>query len=195
MSKLQNRYTTDVSVEEVLLDASNISAFNQERMEGKRELRIDNRSLLLVWWMFLAIAAAFMYQVFNLQVVEGATYLGIAENNQRDQSVIIAERGVVTDRRGEPMVWNELDDSGEYDFPIRAYTDRAGLGQVLGYVSYPKRDSSGVFFRTDYLGRSGVESAFDDNLKGQNGTAIVEVDAFLDVVSEFAIDGPVSGGE
>ncbi len=195
MRTLRDRYTTDVSVEEVLLDASNISSFNRERMEGKRELRIDNRSLLLVWWMFLAIAGAFIYQVFNLQVVEGATYLGIAENNQRDQSVIIAERGVVTDRRGEPMVWNELDDSGEYDFPIRAYTDRAGLGQVLGYVSYPKRDSSGVFFRTDYLGRSGVESAFDENLKGQNGSAIVEVDAFLEVVSEFAIDEPVSGGE
>jgi penicillin-binding protein 2 len=195
MSKLQDRYTTDVSVEEVLLDASNISSFNQERMEGKRELRIADRSLLLVWWMFLAIVALFLYQVIQMQVFKGATYLAIAENNQADQSVIIAERGVVIDRRGEPMVWNELDDTGEYDFPIRAYTDRAGLGQVLGYVSYPKRDSSGVFFRTEYIGRSGVESAFDVELKGSNGSAIVEVDVFLDVVSEFAIARPVSGGE
>jgi penicillin-binding protein 2 len=52
-----------------------------------------------------------------------------------------------------------------------------------------------VFFRTDYLGRSGVEAAFDAELKGQNGSEIIEVDAFQDVVSEFAIDEPVSGGE
>jgi len=195
MSPLQKRYSADVSVEEVLLDASNISAFNQERMEGKRELRITDRSLLVVWWMFLLIALVFLYQLVQLQVVQGADYRAIAENNQLDQTVIIAERGVVTDRRGEPMVWNELDDTGEYDFPIRAYTDRAGLGQVLGYVSYPKRDSAGVFFRTDYLGRSGVESAFDTTLKGSNGSAIIEVDVFLDVISEFAIKESVSGGE
>ena len=195
MGKLRNRYTTDVSVEEVLLDASNIPAFNRERLEGKRELRIADRSLAVVWWLFVLIAAAFLYQVFTLQVVTGAEYRSIAENNQVDQAVIIAERGVVTDRTGEPMVWNELDDSGEYDFPIRAYTDRAGLGQVLGYVSYPKRDSSGVFFRTDYLGRSGVESAFDEMLKGSNGSTIIEVDARAGVVSEFAIDQPTPGGE
>jgi penicillin-binding protein 2 len=195
MGKLKDRYTTDVSVEEVLLDASNIPAFNRERLEGKRELRIADRSLSVVWWLFILIAGAFLYKVFTLQVVAGAEYRAAAENNQIDQSVIIAERGVVTDRTGEPMVWNELDDSGEYDFPIRAYTDRAGLGQVLGYVSYPKRDNSGVFFRTDYLGRSGVEAAFDDDLKGTNGSTIIEVDARAGVVSEFAIDKPESGGE
>jgi len=138
MSKLQDRYTTDVSVEEVLLDASNISSFNQERMEGKRELRITDRSLLLIWWMFLAIVGLFVYQLIQLQVVKGSDYLAIAENNQVDQSVIIAERGVVTDRRGEPMVWNELDVTGEYDFPIRAYTDRAGLGLGFGICQLSK---------------------------------------------------------
>ena len=194
-SKLQQRYTTDVSVEEVLLDASNIPEFNHERMEGKRELRITDRSLSVVWWLFLAIAGLFLYQLFNLQIVAGAEYRAIAENNQRDQVVIIAERGVVIDRTGEPMVWNELDDTGEYDFPIRAYTDRAGLGQVLGYVSYPKRDNRGFFFRTEYLGRSGVEAAYEDILSGQNGSTIVEVDARAEVVSEFALNAPVSGGQ
>ena len=99
-----------------------------------------------------------MYQIFSLQIVRGDEFRSISENNRVDRAVIIAERGVVYDRNDELIVWNEVDDSGEYDFPIRAYTDRLGLGQVLGYVSYPKRDSRGFFFRTDYLGRSGVES-------------------------------------
>lgn len=195
MADLKQRYNTDVEVEEVLLDASNIPAFNQGRLEGKRELPINARSISTVWVIFLIIASAFLYQIFSLQIVQGEEYRTIAENNRVDKAVIIAERGVVYDRSGELVVWNEVDENGEYDFPIRAYTDRLGLGQVLGYVSYPKRDAAGFFFRTDYLGRSGVESAYDELLKGKNGSKIIEVDALSDVVSEFAIESPESGNE
>ncbi|MCA9362149.1 hypothetical protein KC906_02125 [Candidatus Kaiserbacteria bacterium] len=194
MSKLQKRYTTQVDVEEVLLDASNIPSFNRGRMEGKRELPIRKRSIRTLGFLFLVIATVFFYQIFNLQVVHGEKYRLTAENNSVDRALIIAERGVVYDRRGEMLVWNEVDESGEYDFPIRAYTDRGGLGQVLGYVSYPKKDTRGYYFRTDYLGRSGVELAFDEILKGQNGSKIIQVDALSDVISEYAIDAPASGG-
>jgi penicillin-binding protein 2 len=195
MSKLQERYTQTVDVEEVLLDASNIPDFNTGRLEGKRELPITNRSLRTIWLIFLFIAVVFLYQLFKLQVVQGEEFRSIAENNRVDRAVIIAERGVIYDRHGELIVWNEVDDSGEYDFPIRAYTDRLGLGQVLGYVSYPKRDNRGFFFRTDYVGRSGVESAYDEHLKGVNGSQIVEVDALAEVVSDYAIETPTAGDE
>lgn len=194
MSRLKNRYSKQVDVEEVLLDASNIPAFNRARLEGKRELPISKRSIWTVGVLFLFIASVFGFKVFLLQVVHGEEYRTISDSNSVDKALIIADRGVIYDRRGEMLAWNEVDESGEYDFPIRAYTDRAGLGQVLGYVSYPKKDSRGFFFRTDYLGRSGVELAFDDQLKGKNGSKIVQVDALGDVVSEFAIDPAVSGG-
>ena len=177
-----------------MLDASNIPKFNHGRMEGKRERPITKKNVRSIWLLFLVIASVFVFKIFSLQIVKGEEYRTIAENNRVDKGMIIAERGVVYDVRGEMIVWNEVDESGEYDFPIRAYTDRSGLGQVLGYVSYPKKDNRGFFFRTDYLGRSGVELAFDDVLKGHNGTKIVEVDALSDVVSEFAIDNPVEGG-
>lgn len=193
MSSLRERYTSDVEVEEVLLDASNIPAFNSARMEGKRELPIGKRNVRTVWFLFFAITLAFISQIYSLQVVKGEEYKAIAENNRVDQAIIIAERGVIYDRTGEMLVWNEVDTTGEYDFPIRAYTDRLGLGQVLGYVSYPKKDTSGYFFRTDYLGRSGVELAFDETLKGGNGSKIVEVDALSDVISEYAIDATTDG--
>lgn len=195
MSKLKDRYSGSVEVEEILLDSSNIPEFNRARLEGKRELPITKRSVRTVWIIFILITCAFLYQIISLQVVRGEEFRNIAENNRVDKGMIIAERGVVYDRRGEMLVWNEVDESGEYDFPIRAYTDRLGLGQVLGYVSYPKKDNRGYFFRTDYLGRSGVELAFDNILKGGNGSKIVEVDALSKVVSEFAIDAPRDGGE
>jgi len=191
---LKDRYKKQVDFEEVLLDASNIPEFNRGRLEGKREVPISKTSVYTVGFLFLVISVAFLGQVFKLQIVEGGNFAAIAENNSIDKALIIAERGVVYDNRGEMLAWNEKDDSGEYDFPIRAYTDRYGLGQVLGYVSYPKKDSRGFYFRTDYLGRSGVELAFDDDLKGGNGSKIIEVDALNDVVSEFAIDAPTAGG-
>lgn len=195
MKKLRDRYSSQVEVEEVLLDASNILSLNQGRMEGKRELPIKRGSVRTVGLIFSCIALVFFYQIFTLQVVKGEEYKQISENNRVDKAHIIAERGVVYDRTGEMIVWNEVDNTGEYDFPIRAYTDRLGLGQVLGYVSYPKKDDKGFFFRTDYLGRSGIELTYDDVLKGENGNKVVEVDALNNVVSEYEINPPKNGSE
>ena len=181
--KLKDHYLRQVDVEEVLLDASNIPEFNRGRMEGKRETPLRRRNVYTIGAIFGLIAAVYFYQVFSLQIVHGSEYRAIAENNRVDRAVVIAERGVVYDRHGEMVVWNEVDESGEYDFPIRAFTDRLGIGQVLGYVSYPKRDSSGFFFRTDYLGRTGVELTYDEVLKGENGSKIIEVDALSNPVS------------
>ena len=195
MKRLHDRYVSNVEVEEVLLDSSNMLALNQGRMEGKRELPIKRASVRTVGLIFCTIALAFFYQIFSLQVVRGEEFRAISENNRVSEAVIIAERGVVYDRNGEMVAWNEADKTGEYDFPIRAYTDRLGLGQVLGYVSYPKKDDKGFFFRTDYLGRSGVELAYDNVLKGQNGSKVVEVDALNHPISEYEINLPKSGQE
>lgn len=193
MGKLRDRYTKSVEVEEVLLDASNIPSFNQGRMEGKREVPISKQSVRTVGFIFSSIALVFFYQIFSLQIVRGEEFKTISENNRVDEVLIIAERGVVYDRKGEMVAWNEADETGEYDFPIRAYTDRLGLGQVLGYVSYPKKDTRGYYFRTDYLGRSGVELAFDSTLKGGNGSKVIEVDALAHTVSEHEINLPQNG--
>ena len=193
MGKLRDRYTSHVDVEEVLLDASNMLDFNQGRLEGKREMPIKKGSVRTVGIIFTCIMVVFSYQIFNLQIVRGQEFKTISENNRVDKVLIIAERGVVYDRNGEMLAWNEADQTGEYGFPIRAYTDRLGLGQVLGYVSYPKKDKRGYYFRTDYLGRSGVELAFDNILKGENGNKVIEVDALDKTVSEYEINLPKNG--
>jgi penicillin-binding protein 2 len=182
-----------VELDEVLLDATNIPSFNQARLEGKRELPISIRSIYGVGAVFIGIISLFVFKIFALQVTQGAEFRSIAENNSVNQAVIIAERGVVYDRRGELVAWNEFDDRSVYDFPIRAYTDRLGLGQVLGYVSYPRKDTRGFYYRTEYIGRSGIESAYDSVLRGSNGSKIVVADALGDIVGEHAISSSVSG--
>lgn len=182
-----------VEVDEVFMDAKNLPSFDHARLEGKRELPLHRQSVWRVVGVFVIVCGFFLYEIFTLQILEGASFRAIAENNKLDTAPVIAERGVVYDRRGEMLVWNEVDERGIYDFPVRAYTDRLGLGQVLGYVSYPRKDARGFYYRTEYIGRSGVESAYDTLLRGSNGTKVVEVDALNEVVSEFVLETPTGG--
>lgn len=193
MRLFRKPYKAPVELDEVLLDSSNIPAFNLARMEGKRELPISPRSMYAVGGVFLVVLSFYFFQIFTLQVTEGASLKAAALNNTVDRVSIIAERGVVYDRQGELIVWNEVDERSLHDFPIRAYTDRLGLGQVLGYVSYPKKDSRGFYYRTEYIGRNGVEAAYDEELRGSNGSKIVVVDALNDVIGEHSIVEGIEG--
>jgi len=179
--------------EEILLDASNLPAFNKGRMEGRMELPVLKRNVYFVGVLFLCIAAWFLYQLYHLQIVRGAELYEISENNSINETVIIAERGVVYDRNGEMLAWNEHDNGDKYTFPMRAYTDRSGLGQVIGYVSYPQKDSKGFYYRTDYLGINGAEASFNDRLAGKNGQQLLETDAIGAVIGEHVVQPPVSG--
>lgn len=193
MRWFRKKRQTQVEVDEVFLDATNILGLDLDRLEGKRELPISNRSIYKVGFVFVLVATFFLVKVYDLQVIRGDELYAIAESNSVDRDTIIAERGVIYDRKGEMVVWNEVDERGIHDFPIRAYTDRLGLGQVLGYVSYPKKDNRGFYFRTEYIGRNGVESAYDEILKGKNGSKIVVADALNNVISEHSLDYAVPG--
>ncbi len=182
-----------VELDEILLDSSNLLAFNTGRLEGRRELPIRSWNVAIVGIVFSLVALAFFSKIYTLQIIAGDHFRQISENNSINKTVIIAERGVVYDRNDELLIWNEHDFTEQYDFPVRAYTDRLGMGQLIGYVSYPQRDKKGVYYRTEYLGRTGVESAFESVLHGQNGEKIIEVDALGEVVGEHALAAPVEG--
>lgn len=184
-----------VEFDEIFLDASNLPSFNQGRMEGKRELPITKRNVFVVGALFSVIAVVFFGKIFSLQVIHGADFRERSESNRINEGVIIAERGVVYDRHGEMLAWNETDYNDEYSFPVRAYTDRLGLGQLIGYVSYPQKDKQGFYYRTEYVGRNGIEASYHEQLSGQNGRRLIEVDALGDIISEHAVLAPTPGTE
>jgi len=43
------------------------------------------------------------------------------------------------------------------DFPLRTYTEDSGFGHILGYVTYPLKDSSGIYYQPHFEGKDGVE--------------------------------------
>ncbi len=88
------------------------------------ELPITERNVGVVALIFVGVALVFISKLFTLQIIEGAEYRNISDNNSIDRSTIIAERGVIYDRNGELIAWNEPDTAGLYSFPVRAYNDR-----------------------------------------------------------------------
>ncbi len=189
----KRKHRKDIEFEEIFLDSSNLPSFNRGRLEGRLELPITKRNIYIVGVFFLLLAIIFFGKVFSLQVIHGSEYKERSENNQIDKGVIIAERGVIYDRNGELLAWNEFDTEGKYPFPVRAYINEEGLGQVIGYVSYPQKDKHGFYFQTEYLGRTGVEYTYNKILSGKNGERLIEIDAHNKIVSDHAIDPPQAG--
>ncbi|MBX9906589.1 hypothetical protein K2X96_01670 [Patescibacteria group bacterium] len=192
MRFFKKKKITPIDFDEILVDSSNLPDFNRGRLEGRLEMPISYKGLFAVGGFFSLIALIFLGQLFKLQIIEGKEYADRSANNRLDTSYIFAERGVIYDRKGERLAWNAEGEASR-DFAERVYTDRRGLGQVLGYVNYPRKDSSGFYFRTDYVGQGGVESAYEDVLKGKNGERLFEVDALGNLVSEHIVHMPESG--
>lgn len=183
----------EISFDEVLIDALNIVSVNTDKLDGKIEMPIGAFKLALPGLLFLLVAFLYTYKLFTMQILEGAAYFEQSIKNVFESTVIIADRGVIYDRSGELLVWNEVGNEGVGGFSARAYTDRSGFGQILGYVSAPRRDARGNFYQTEYTGIAGVEEAYDTVLAGVNGKRLIETDVKGDVLSRYAITPPISG--
>lgn len=158
------------------------------------ETPVRNSSLQIILILSLAIFSIFAFRLFNLQIVHGQEYKERSENNRLRHSLILSDRGVIVDRHGTPLAWNEKPLSGN-EYPERQYIEKPGSGHILGYAKPPAKDSKGFFYRTYYEGISGAEIVFDEELKGENGKKILESNVHGEVVSESLIQEPKPGKE
>ncbi|MDP3402409.1 MAG: penicillin-binding transpeptidase domain-containing protein [bacterium] len=169
--KKKRKYELDP--DEIFLDSSNLSGFDQSRLEGKFEKPIEPSTFTGIGFVAILMFMALMMQAASLQILQGSEYAERSERNRLRPQVLFAERGAIVDRNGNALVYNE---EGHDGFVRRVY-EYPGFSHLLGYVSYPKRDSSGNFYETVIKGLNGVEEAMDDVLSGENGTLLVEENA------------------
>ena len=179
--KKKRKYELDP--DEIFLDSSNPSGFDQSRLEGKFEKPIERSTFAGIGFVTLLMFLALMVQAANLQVLQGSEYAQRSERNRLRPEVLFAERGAIVDRNGDALVFNE---EGEDGFVRRVY-EYPGFSHLLGYVSYPKKDSSGNFYETEIKGLNGVEEAMDTVLSGENGTLLIEEDAHGDLQSSGTV--------
>lgn len=178
--------------DEVFLDSSNLPQFNQSQFEGRIEKPISLYSIFSIGFLFILVVLVFSGRLWSLQILKGEAYAIQSENNRLHHTLIFAQRGVIFDRRGETIAWNETNPNTT-DYSVRAYSLKEGLAHTLGYVKYPSKDSSGFFYKTEFTGIQGVEKYYDHVLAGTNGLKITETDVFGKVTSESIIEPPQDG--
>jgi len=185
----------EISPEEILLDVHNLPQHNAGRLEGRLNRVISERSIAILAFLVLASVVVVVGRTGQLMGLEHAKYAALSENNRLTHGRILAERGVVLDRNGVELAWNipHVEDGAFEVFHERSYVRATGSAHLVGYVRMPARDSHGVLYREGIEGVAGVELAFDDVLRGADGTMIVETDAHQDVVSQGVLLPPEAG--
>jgi len=182
----------DIDPDEIFLDDKNLPDFDVHQFEGRIETSIARSSIILLGLVFLAIGLVFLGRASLLQLREGKSYAAKSEQNRLDHQLLFPERGLILDRSGKELAWN-VPSTEELGFSLRAYTKEEGFGHILGFLHYPARDKSGVYYRTDYEADMGIESYYNDRLKGKKGLRVIETDALGNVISANVIDPPVQG--
>lgn len=182
----------DITPEDIFLDATNRANLDALQFEGRIERPVAARAIIAVGAVFTFAILVFAAQAINLQIVQGETYADISRNNRIDRSVLFADRGVIYDRSDTELAWNAVASSSE-EFAFRAYIDKPGFAHLLGFVNYPKADSTGTWWREDYSGAAGAERIFNDTLAGKNGSSMAETNAKGSLVREDIVDPPDNG--
>lgn len=167
--------------EDIFLDSHNRPGFDAHKLEGTLEKPL---SRILSYVSLGCISLFFLFftgKLYSMQVMHGEYFASRAERNALRTIPVFPLRGTVEDRNGVPLAWNLQSEMSEV--PEREYIRTPGFSNLLGYVSYPQKDQSGVFWQDEYVGKDGAEKQFQEELQGKKGEQIVEVSATHEVIS------------
>lgn len=196
----RRHYSHEIAPDEIFLDSSNLPDLDAFHFEGKVERPVSRRAVYFVGFFFSLILLVYGSRALQLQVVQGATFAEISRENVLESTILFSTRGLIYDRTGKELAWNELaaptsGASTTQAFALRKYTALPGLSHLLGWIRYPKQDKSGEWWRKEYTGMSGLELAYDTYLAGINGSTMYETDARGKVQREDIVLPPQNGGD
>ena len=190
--KFSKKSYSPIEPDEIFLDSQNLPAFDKYQFEGRIEKPIENRIFGSLLFFILIVGLIFSWKIWDLQVVRGEELKDKSENNRLHSITIFANRGVIYDRNEEPLVYNTLNPESP-DFSLRIYATSTGLSTTLGYIKYPTKDSSGIYYLDKFEPRDGLEKIYDAVLSGKNGTKMIETDVKGNVTAESVIHPPQNG--
>ncbi|HSE57061.1 MAG TPA: penicillin-binding transpeptidase domain-containing protein [Candidatus Paceibacterota bacterium] len=181
----------ELNPDEILLDAHNLPAFNTQQFEGRVERPIRKQSLRLLFLITLAFSLIFVGKLVQIQLVRGAYFAEKSDQNSLEHTLIFAGRGIIYDRSGVELAWNDTTDPERG--PRRSYISQGGFASLLGYVSYPTKDSAGKFWQEYIAGKDGLEKEYNELLSGKNGVKLVETNVKGELLAENVIEAPLEG--
>ncbi len=201
----------EIAPDEIFLDSSNLPEHDAPQLEGTVVRPVAIRAIFAVGIVFTLISLGFGFRAFHLQIANGDEYASISRDNRLHRNVLFATRGLIYDRTGKEIAWNEAqiastteemaaaaatavaDDVDRSVYALRKYSALPGLSHLVGFLQYPKADAKGEWWREEYAGISGVELTYDPQLRGENGSIMLETDALGDALRENIVSPPKNG--
>lgn len=176
-----------IDPDEIFLDSANLPAFNVEQLEGSLEKPLPKAAFYFLGALCFLIVAAVAVRTADLQLKQGEALAARSSSNTLRRIPIFAERGIIYDRFGTELAWNEQGG--------RRYLAEPGLAHLLGYISLPTAEElqSGDYDVKELVGRTGAEEAFNPILQGERGVKIEEVDVNGELRSEYLLTRPTGG--
>src|SRR3989344_4163 len=170
---LAKRRDPEIAPDEIFLDSSNSPAFGRARFGGRLEKPLSNGTFFYLTVALVLLFLVLIIRAWNLEITNGAGFAAESAHNSLEVRTLFASRGVIIDVNGVVLAENteNKDGSVERNYPLPS------LGQIIGYVSYPKKDSKGVYYDTSETGIAGLEAEYDALLAGKNGQLLTETDA------------------
>src|SRR3989344_2358509 len=105
MSSKRNYH--QIEPDEIFIDSSNLPDFDVHHFEGRIEKPIKKISFQLLFIFFLLILVVFAAKAADLQINNGSEFAKRSLNNTLRQIPIFAERGLIKDRKGNELAWND----------------------------------------------------------------------------------------
>jgi penicillin-binding protein 2 len=187
----------EISPEDVFLDSQNVSNMDLNQMEGQLERPLGKHVFYITVAITVLFICGFAGRLFAMQILNGKEYADKADRNHLKSTPIFALRGTISDRNGTLLAWNTTgmatSSTSTTEIPMRSYIETSGFSHLLGYVSYPKKDSSGIFWQEEYIGKDGVEKQYQSILQGVPGERVIAVNAHQEVEAENVTIDPTHG--
>jgi penicillin-binding protein 2 len=183
---------TEIDPEDIFMESLNVSAFSTHELEGRFEKSIQPNVFLFLAAGFVCIFLICVYKAYAIQIRDQQVWSDRAVKNYIRKTPVFAYRGVIKDVNGKLLAWNEYLDATTTAIAKREYMG-PGFSNLLGYVKYPQKDSSGVFWQDEYIGEDGLEKQYDKQLQGEKGARIVEVAANGKPIRDNLINKPTDG--
>lgn len=174
---MRKRNNREIEIDEIFLDQKNAPGFHQESMEGMLENPVTNQIFWLLGVSLISALVLFGLRVGYLQVIKGEELKERSEKNYLRIVNKSAERGIIYDRFGNSLAYNET--VGVEN--LRRYPS-AGFLHVLGFLTAGEKEGDAP------RGASGLEATYNEVLRGAPDKNIEEVDAKGNIIGQGILE-------
>lgn len=183
-------FNQPLNPDEIFADEENFPGFDKYQFEGRLEKPIAKPTFVGIAVCFLILGGLLFTKIGHLEILKGETYAARSKYNYLRAVNIFPSRGIIYDRNGKELVWNDFlpgeENSKEENLKsVRFYLDMPGLNHVLGYVG---AGSAGKI-----IGKDGIEKKYENILAGITGIKLMEINSNDEIISESVLKPPENG--